>query len=282
MTAGTIGTAPQETLVRRGIGLRNFAVQLLRNTAILLLSLTVVVLFWEMLSRNYGMPFIFPGPSTVVDNLITNISNGRLVEATTASLGRIFAGFALGSLIGVILGLLFGASKIFLGLTAPFVTFFRFVPPLAWFAPALVWFGAGETSKIVLVMYTSIFVVALSTLEARTGIPQDMQRMASAAGISWWQRMLWVTLPGSVPYIIAGARIALGNAYMTIVSAEMLGASAGLGVTINNGMTTTNIPSVFSAILVLGILGLLSDRLFVILINTVGKKYQSNSGQAVT
>ncbi|WP_246126312.1 ABC transporter permease [Nesterenkonia populi] len=247
----------------------------------LLTSLFVIGVVWEVLSRSYGVPFLFPRPMDVVDNLVANTANGRLIEATGASLGRIFSGFLLGSLLGVLLGLLFGASKIFLGLTAPFVTFFRFVPPLAWFAPALVWFGAGETSKIVLVMYTSVFVVALSTLEARTGIPQDMQRMASATGISWWQRMMWVTLPGSVPYIIAGARIALGNAYMTIVSAEMLGAASGLGVTINNGMTTTNIPSVFSAILVLGILGLVSDRIFVILMNTLGRKYQSSPGQAV-
>ncbi len=281
MTAGTVQTVQKGSAIHGGAELRGLLVRWGRSSVMLLTSLFVIGVVWEVLSRSYGVPFLFPRPMDVVDNLVANTANGRLIEATGASLGRIFSGFLLGSLLGVLLGLLFGASKIFLGLTAPFVTFFRFVPPLAWFAPALVWFGAGETSKIVLVMYTSVFVVALSTLEARTGIPQDMQRMASATGISWWQRMMWVTLPGSVPYIIAGARIALGNAYMTIVSAEMLGAASGLGVTINNGMTTTNIPSVFSAILVLGILGLVSDRIFVILMNTLGRKYQSSPGQAV-
>lgn len=246
-----------------------------KNLLVFLLSLGALLVIWELLASSFGMEFIFPGPLVVTDSFFSAINNGSLAEATLASLGRIFFGFLMGSVIGIALGLLFGSSKIFLGLTAPFVTFFRFVPPLAWFAPALVWFGAGETSKIVLVMYTSIFVVALSTLEAKSGIPDDLQRMASATGISGWNRMLWITLPASVPYIVAGARVAMGNAFMTVVSAEMLGASSGLGVLINNGMITTNIPPVFTAIFVLGVLGFLADRLFVLLINTVGRRYQT-------
>lgn len=254
---------------------------LAKKALILGISLLVVLLIWELSSRAYGLAFIFPGPVEVAGMFVTTLLNGSLIEATAASLVRILVGFILGTVVGVALGLLFGSSRIFVGLTMPFVTFFRFIPPLAWFAPALVWFGAGEVSKLVLVMYTCIFVVALSTLEANRSIPADLQRMASSTGVSWSQRMLWVTFPASIPYIVAGARIAMGNAFMTVVSAEMLGASDGLGVMINNGMITTNIPPVFCAIIVLGVVGLVSDRLFVSLINTVGKKYQTGGGDSV-
>ena len=252
-----------------------------KKSLIVLISLVIVLVIWELASRAYGLAFIFPGPVEVAGMFGTTLLNGSLLEATASSLFRIIVGFILGTVIGVALGLLFGSSRIFVGMSMPFVTFFRFIPPLAWFAPALVWFGAGEVSKIVLVMYTSIFVVALSTLEASRSIPVDLQRMASSTGVSWSQRMLWVTFPASIPYIVAGARIAMGNAFMTVVSAEMLGASDGLGVMINNGMITTNIPPVFCAIIVLGVIGLASDRLFVSLINTVGKKYQTGGGESV-
>lgn len=280
MTVNTSEASPNVQVPRRS-ALNHGSKNMVRRILVFGASVLVILAGWEIASRAYNVPFIFPGPSAVWDALIANLSNGSLVEATSASLMRIIAGFTIGTVAGVVLGLLFGASRIFLGMSMPFVTFFRFVPPLAWFAPALVWFGAGETSKIVLVMYTSIFVVALSTLEARKSIAVDLQRMASTSGVTWWQRMTWVTFPASIPYIVAGARIAMGNAFMTVVSAEMLGAQDGLGVMINNGMITTNVPPVFVSIIVLGSLGLLADRVFVYAINTWGKKFQSGETGAV-
>jgi NitT/TauT family transport system permease protein len=245
-----------------------------RRTGLVAGSLVVLVAAWEWGSRAYGVPFLFPGPLAVVESLTDNLADGTLAAATGASLWRIVAGFVLGSVAGVVVGLVLGASRVASGMMAPFVTFFRFVPPLAWFGPVLVWFGAGETSKVLLIVYTSLFVVALNTIEGSTKLPHDLTRMAGVAGASWWQRMFWVTLPASVPYIVAGARVALGNAFMTVVSAEMLGASAGLGVMVNNGMTSTNVPDVFTAILVLGVLGLVCDRLFVLAVNTFGRRFR--------
>jgi NitT/TauT family transport system permease protein len=248
--------------------------RLARRTGLVLGSLVVLVAAWEWGSRAYGVPFLFPGPLAVVESFTDNLADGTLAAATGASLWRIVAGFVIGSAAGVVVGLVLGASRVAAGMAAPFVTFFRFVPPLAWFGPVLVWFGAGETSKVLLIVYTSLFVVALNTIEGSTKLPPDLARMAGVAGASWWQRMLWVTLPASVPYIVAGARVALGNAFMTVVSAEMLGASAGLGVMVNNGMTSTNVPDVFTAILVLGVAGLVCDRLFVLAVNTFGRRFR--------
>lgn len=247
----------------------------------LLTSLVVVIALWWAGSAAYGLPFLFPGPAEVADRLMERLADGSLVEAMGASVVRILAGFAAGSALGVVLGLVIAANPIVAGLTAPFVTFFRFVPPLAWFALVLVWFGAGDTSKVVLIMYTSVFVVALNTIAGENAIPLNMRRMAGAVGIGWWQRVFRITLPASAPYIFAGMRIAIGNAFMTVVAAEMLGASEGLGVIINNGMTTTNVADVFVCILALGVLGLLFDRAFVLLVNTLGRRYQGANSAGV-
>lgn len=253
----------------------------LRKAAIGAGSFTGIIAIWYVASALYGMESLFPGPQTTWKTLVRRLEDGSLMEASVASTARILAGFAIGSILGVALGLLAGFSKIIDGLINPFITFFRFVPPLAWFAPILVWFGTGDTSKIVLIVYTSIFVVAVNTLSGVHHVPVNTRRMAAAAGATPYMEMMWILLPGSVPFIVAGMRVAMGNAFMTVVSAEMLGASEGLGVIINNSMTSTNVPNVFVSIICLGLLGLVFDRIFVLLINTAGKRFQGANSSAV-
>ena len=286
MTAVTTSSIPVErTDARPARRLPALPTALLRRavvgTATIASSLVVLLLLWELAADAFGMPFLFPGPRDVAEAIGEAVSDGVLATSVVASLRRILTGFALGSLVGVVLGLVLGLSRPARGMLSPIITFFRFVPPLAWFAPVLVWFGAGESAIVVLIFYTGVFVVALNTLEGTSRIPVDMLRMAGAAGASWWQRLLWVTLPATLPSIFAGMRVAVGTSFMTVVSAEMLGAPEGLGVIVNTGMITTRIPDVFVAILALGLLGLLCDRVFVLLINTVGRRFREHADATV-
>lgn len=286
MTAVTTSSIPVErTDARPARRLPALPTALLRRaavgTATIASSLVVLLLLWELAADAFGMPFLFPGPLDVAEAIGEAVSDGVLATSVVASLRRILTGFALGSLVGVALGLVLGLSRPARGMLSPIITFFRFVPPLAWFAPVLVWFGAGESAIVVLIFYTGVFVVALNTLEGTSRIPVDMLRMAGAAGASWWQRLLWVTLPATLPSIFAGMRVAVGTSFMTVVSAEMLGAPEGLGVIVNTGMITTRIPDVFVAILALGLLGLLCDRVFVLLINTVGRRFREHADATV-
>lgn len=272
------GSSRASGLARLGID-RARLVRAGTSAAVLLVSLGGILALWKWGSRAYGVPLLFPGPAEVADAFMDDLRKGDITEAVGASLARIVAGFTIGTLTGIVVGLLLGSSRVLCAMTAPLVTFFRFVPPLAWFGVVLVWFGAGESAKIVLIVYTSLFVVALNTMEGVAKVPQDMVRMAGVAGARTWQRLWMIVLPSSVPYIIAGARVAMGNAFMTVVSAEMLGASAGLGVIINNGMTSTAVPQVFAAILILGFLGLGADRLFMLLMNKAGTRLTYGRGE---
>lgn len=266
-------TASDEQTGRRSRPDRTSLARVARTLALLAVTLAALVALWAWGSGAYGVPLLFPGPAEVAEALLEGAADGSLGAAVAASLFRIVTGFAIGTVAGVLLGLMLGSSRVLAAMSAPLVTFLRFVPPLAWFGAVLVWFGTGETAKVVLIVYTSVFVVALNTLEGVGKVPRDMERMAGVAGARAWQRLFWVTLPASVPYITAGARVAMGNAFMTVVSAEMLGAPVGLGVMINNGMTSTSVPDVFAAILVLGALGLGADRLFMLLVNKAGKRF---------
>lgn len=244
-----------------------------RHAAVVAAGLVVVVVSWWLAARLYGAPLLFPGPVDVLDQFRTVVSDGSLFTAAGASLQRIAIGLLLGSLAGTLLGLLSGSSRILEALFEPFISVFRFIPPLAWFAPVLLWFGAGEAAKLTLILYTTVFVVAVNTAAGVHAVPKNKLRMAASFGAKPWQVFLQVRLPASAGYILAGVRIAMGNAFMTVVTAEMLGAPHGLGVFITNGMATTNVRAVFVALLTLGALGLLADRVLVALMRRFGTRF---------
>lgn len=235
--------------------------------------LALILVGWTFAARAYDIPLLFPGPAPTAAGLRDSLVSGELIDSILASLRRIATGFAIGVSLGTILGLLAGRSRIIWGLLEPLVNFFRFIPPLAWFAPALLLFGAGERSQIALIVYTTIFVVILNTMAGVNAVPKQKIRMAETFGASRATILVRVVLPVSLPYVLTGMRIALGNAFMTVVTAEMLGADTGLGVRINNGMTTLDMVSVLDAIFVLGILGFSSDLVFGVLTRRVQRRY---------
>ncbi|MFF3867709.1 ABC transporter permease [Micromonospora sp. NPDC001898] len=245
----------------------------LRRALTIVGGFVAVVALWWLAASFYGMPMLFPGPPDVVTQFKSVLADGSLAQAVSASLGRVAAGLVLGSLLGTLLGLLSGSSRVLEALLEPFISFFRFIPPLAWFAPVLLWLGAGEPAKLTLILYTTVFVVAVNTAAGVRAVPGNKLRMAATFGARPWQTFLLVRLPGSAAYILAGIRIALGNAFMTVVTAEMLGAPSGLGVIVTNGMATTNIRGVFVALITLGALGLIADRLFVALLRRFGARF---------
>ena len=241
-------------------------------------SIAVAIGLWQFLSERSSTPALFPPATVTFRRFWTMLVDGSLLHASGASLARILVGFLLGSIGGVVLGLLMGRSETLRALFEPYVHFFRFIPPLAWFAPVLLWFGTGESAKVLLIVYTTIFVVTLNTMAGVAAVPRNKIRMAQSFGASPRQLFLLVTLPASAPYIFSGMRIAMGNSFMTVVAAEMLAANQGLGVLVNSGLLFLQITTVFAAIVALGILGLATDRLFQVLIRRFGGRYSSGTG----
>lgn len=237
------------------------------------LAVAAALVAWELLARKFALYGLFPTATTTLARFWELLTNGTLLNASVASLLRILVGFAVGSALGVVLGLMLGASPVARAANEPFVHFFRFVPPIAWFAPLLLWLGSGEVAKIALIVYTTVFLVGLNTMAGVQAIPKDKIRMAGAFGASRRQTFAWVTIPASAPYIFNGMRIAMGNSFMTIVAAEMLAAQEGLGYLVNRGLLFLNTATVFSAIITLGLLGFATDRLFQWLIRRFGGRF---------
>lgn len=242
--------------------------------AVVVVPILTLLVVWDLSSRIFGLPRLFPGPLTTVQTLLQLLADGTLVRNSLASLGRILIGFALGGLLGVTLGLLMGISPLVRSFLGPYVDFLRFVSAMAWVSAFMLWFGIGEASKIGLIIYATTFAVAIAVSAGVMALPGDRERVASSFGASGFQRLRWVVLPGTVPGIVVGLRIAAQNAFMVIVVAEMLAADSGLGFLISSARTFLAPDRIFVAILALGTLGFLADRGLWLLTRVLLWRYQ--------
>jgi NitT/TauT family transport system permease protein len=123
------------------------------------------------------------------------------------------------------------------------------------------WFGIGETSKVLIVFYMTVFLVLLNTMTGVASIPRNQVRCAENYGVTRWQLFAWVVFPATLSYSVAGARIAMGNSFAAVVGAELIAANAGLGYRIVDSGQWMAMDQMFAAMLTLGLLGIAADRL---------------------
>ncbi|MGV6874214.1 ABC transporter permease [Pseudochelatococcus sp. B33] len=236
-------------------------------------SFCALLLIWQVFSDYVVRSILFPPPGQVLVKWVELLGNGVLVENALASLKRIAVGFLLGSAAAVPVGLLIGSFSIARKLIEPWTEFLRFIPPVALISIAVVWFGIGEESKVFLIIWTTIFIVILNTAAGVASIPINKIRAAKSLGASRSQLFFLVALPGTMPFILTGMRLAMANSFTTIVAAEMVAAQAGLGVMLWNGRMFMQIDEIFVSLVTLGLLGFTADRLFRLAIYRFASRY---------
>lgn len=230
-----------------------------RTAAVSTVSVLVGLLVWQLLATRLG-PALMASPLDTVSAAVELAGDGTLFDSVIASARRILIGWALGLLVGVPVGLVMGRVRVIRTLLDPYIEFFRFIPPVAFVTLAVVWFGIGETSKVVLIFYTSVFIVTLNTIAGVLAVNESKLRAAASLGAGRWQTMRHVVLPATVPHVVTGARLAMGNSFLTIVSAEIVAAQVGLGALIWTSRNYGRIDWVFVGIIVLGVMGFVFDR----------------------
>ncbi len=227
-----------------------------------LLSFAALILAWFVAADYIVRSALFPSPVSVFQKAVELIADGTLADNVEDSLGRILAGFLLGSVVGVPIGLVTGSFPLARKLIEPWTEFLRFIPATALITVAVIWFGIGEESKIFLIAYSTVFIVVLNTAAGVGAIAANKIRAARVLGANSRQVFFWVALPATVPFILTGMRLAMANSFTTIVAAEMVSAQSGLGVMIWNGRMFMLVDQIFVALVTLGLLGFAADRLF--------------------
>lgn len=178
------------------------------------------------------------------------------------SIKRVFSGFMIGSIIAIPLGLLMGSSKIGMKLINPLVQILRPVSPLAWFPLGLLAFKASEGATVFIIAITSLWPTLMNTAFGVSSIPQDFKNVGTAFGFSRWKYVTKVLIPYALPHIITGLRLSIGIAWMVIVAGEMLSGGIGIGFFVWDSWNGLSLEKILSAILIIGIVGLLLDKLF--------------------
>jgi len=244
-----------------------------REHLIYIASIASLIVLWHVVSTTFFKPQFFPPPLVVLQTGREMLESGELWEHINISLQRILAGFLIGSAIAAPVGLLMGSIPIVRAFFDPYVQFFRFVPSLAWLTPVVIWFGIGETSKVLIIIYTTVFIVLINTMVGVSHIAPNKLRAAACLGATPLKAFIFVTLPATLPFILTGMRLAMGNSFATVIAAEMIAADSGLGYLIFNSRLWMATDKIFIGIVCLGALGLMTDRIFRYLIVRFAHQY---------
>lgn len=229
-------------------------------------SVAAVFAVWLLVSElQWVDPKLVPSPQSVwlafVDIAQNGYKNQTLLQHLGASLGRLLTAFLCASVIAVPLGLASGYCSKIRAVFEPVIEFYRPLPPLAYYTILVLWLGIGNGSKIALLFLACFAPVYVSCVSAVVKINQDYLNSAYTIGANRRQAFFHVVFPACLPDIFTGLRTALGVGYTTLVSAEMVAATSGIGWMVLDASRYLRSDIIFVGIIIMGITGVLLDRI---------------------
>ena len=229
------------------------------------LGFVVVLLAWYLVNiTGLISSLLLPGPATVAHTFVTVLRQGyrgtTLPEDIAVTLYRGGAGYFLGCLLGIPLGLAMGYSKKIAAVFDLPIQFVRPLPPLAFFVLLILWFGTGDSSKIAFLFIAAFPIVATGTAAGVRSVRLIDLQAARSLGARDWQLFRHVVFPASLPGIFTSMRIAMGITFGSVVGAEILAATNGIGWMIFSASQFLRNDIVIMCVLILGIIGVLLNR----------------------
>lgn len=206
--------------------------------------------------------YIIPSPQRVFSAFITLSLNGQLLDNMGMSLMRVMLGFFLAGLLASLLALLLFLCPWLGDYLQPTLNFIRHIPPLAIISLLILWFGIGETPKIVVVVLASFFPIFLNLCSGIQQCDAKLVEVGKAAGMSAFMLFKKIIFPSLFPFMMVGLQLGLSYGWRSLVGAELIAASSGLGYMIMHARELARSDIIIIGILMLGILGTIIDSLF--------------------
>jgi taurine transport system permease protein len=197
-------------------------------------SVLTVLALWFAAAALHLIPELFlPSPASVWRKFL-EVSQQGFMQATLGqhlaeSIGRVFSALIAAVMIGVPVGLWMGLNPWVRAALDPLVELLRPIPPLAYLPLLVIWFGIGETTKVLLIFFSILAPVIISTVHGVLSHQQNRERAALSLGATRWQVLQHVIFPAALPHILTGIRIGLGVGWSTLVAAELVAADRGIG-----------------------------------------------------
>jgi taurine transport system permease protein len=226
---------------------------------------TLLVAWAVVTNAGWIKPLFLPSPQAVALQFweyITGAANDKtLWQHFLASMGRVFAAFALAVVTAVPVGIAMGMSRMARGIFDPPIEFYRPLPPLSYLPLIIIWFGIDELPKVLLIFLSCFAPLALAARSGMKSASQEQMNAAYSMGASHGQVIRHVILPSALPEILVGMRIAIGFGWTTLVAAEMVAANVGLGQMVLNASNFLRTDIVIMGIMVIGVVAYLFDLL---------------------
>ncbi len=256
--ADSFGFSASGSAVADGLGGRPTARTILLG---LLLPGIIMLAWWSVTEFTDISAVVLPSPEQVVIAGVELAQNGLLGTYIAISLQRVFLGFAIGASVGLLLGALVGLSRTASQLLAPTLGAIRAVPSLAWVPLLTIYLGIFEEPKITLIAIGAAFPVFTTVAGALRHVDPHLVEAGRAFGLGPARLLTTVQLPAVVPSIVSGLRLALAQAWLFLVAAELIASSMGLGFLLTDSQNNGRVDRIFLAIILLAILGKTTDAL---------------------
>lgn len=248
-----------------------------RWTIVRLLSPISILIVWQIGSAIGLIPErVLPAPSLIFDAGLQLARSGELADALVVSGTRVVQGLVLGGVIGVALGALVGLSRFAEATVDPPLQMIRALPHLGLIPLFILWFGIGETPKILLVALGVAFPLYLNTFSAIRQIDRRYFETATVLGFSWKQRFTTIILPSIAPQLLVGLWQSLAIAWLSLIVAEQINADSGLGFIINHARDFLRIDTIIFGLVVYALMGIATDGI-VRLLEKRALRYRADS-----
>ena len=218
--------------------------------------------WWIATTFGWVKPIFLPSPAAVWQELIKQIQDGTLWLDIRASVYRITVGWVLSTLIALPIGILMGNYRLFEGMFEPFIDLVRYMPAVAFVPLTILWAGVDDGQKFIILFIGTFFQQVLMIMDNVKTVAYEMIQVSHTFGLNKWEVLRKVVLPAALPGIWDTLRITLGWTWTYLVVAELVAANVGLGYRIMRAQRFLQTDSIILGILVIGILGLITDYAF--------------------
>ncbi|MDU1326216.1 MAG: ABC transporter permease [Clostridiales bacterium] len=227
------------------------------------LSVFIFLSIWQIVAL--CNPEMFPTPFHTAASLVKMLipsSGASILIHVWASLQRVLIAYIIACIIGIFLGILFGWSHTIYDYVYPVFELLRPIPPMAWVPLIIIWFGVGETAKIVICFIGCLVPLVVNTLFGVSSLDPTYLKAARVLGAGPRALLFEIVLPGIFPNILAGMKVALSAGWVCVIASEMIAARKGLGYLIIRSMETGNMLNILIALIFIGSISALLSALF--------------------
>lgn len=246
----------------------------IKNIILAVIVPILLLLVWEVIVRQGVVnKNLIPPPTTLWRTFIELITSGKLQSALAVSFKRVFAGFFIASIAGILLGFFMGLFEPVNRAMSSLVNVLRPIPTIALIPIFIIVLGIGEPANISIIVIGALWPILLNTTAGVLSVDRKLMELAYVYRIGKSKVIFQIILPSALYSIITGLRLGIGGAWMSVVAAEMIGATSGIGYMIMFAKSLAQAANMYVLVLVIGVIGLLIDRALLICQHSIRNRF---------